>query len=151
MKKLLCGIIAVIAIFAITACGTSGESESAVIKCEVEGITIQYEMDAVNDIIQTLKQTSTLDKAAFTVADVDAFEISFADYKAIYGAIEGVTYETESTDTELIEIITMDVSNKETLQTLADQGLLPVNGNTKRLSMSNTIEELTSQGWVLVE
>lgn len=154
MKKFLCIVLACIAILSMAACGGSGNepvAETKVMNISVDGIVIEYKMEAEDDIIHTLTQTSTLDKAAFTVADVAAFEASFADYEAIYSEIEGVTYKTESTDTALIETIIMDVSNSDTIKTLADSGLLPVEGGTRALSLSGTVEGLQEQGWVLAE
>lgn len=135
----------------LSACNGAQGSQTARLTLEVDGITISYELEAENDIIQTITQVSTLEKAAFTYADVDSFEASFLEYQTIYDAIEGTTYQTESTEDSLIETIVLDVSNTKTLQTLASQGLLPVEGNTKRLSFSNTVEELQSQGWVLIK
>lgn len=151
MKKIACMFLTCILLLAMTACGSFGESESATLTLSVDGITISYELEAENDIIQIITQVSTLEKAAFTYADVDSFEASFLEYQTIYDAIEGTTYQTESTEDALVETITLDVSNSKTLQTLASQGLLPVEGNTKRLSFSNTVEELQSQGWVLIK
>lgn len=151
MKKIICVFIASILVFAMTACGGSKEPQSATLKLSVDGVTISYQLDAKGDIVQTMTQVSTLEKAAFTYADVDSFEASFAEYQVIYDAIEGVTYSTESTDTELIETIVMDVSDSDTLQALIDQGLLPVEGNTKRISLSSTVESLEAQGWTIVK
>ncbi|MBQ8663972.1 MAG: DUF1307 domain-containing protein [Eubacterium sp.] len=154
MKKFLCVMLACIMVLAMAACGSPNSepvAETKVMNISVDGVVIEYKMDAVDDIIQTLTQTSTLDKAMFAEDEVAAFEASFEQYEAIYAEIEGVTYETQSTDTELIEIITMDVSNSDTIKTLADSGLLPVDGSTKRLSLSGTVEGLQEQGWVLQE
>lgn len=151
MKKIACMFLSCILLLAMTACGSVGKSESATLTLAVDGITISYELEAENDIIQTITQVSTLEKAAFTYADVDSFEASFLEYQTIYDAIEGTTYQTESTEDALVETITLDVSNSKTLQALASQELLPVEGNTKRLSFSNTVEELQSQGWVLIK
>lgn len=151
MKKTFCLLCTMLLIFMLSACNGAQGSQTARLTLEVDGITISYELEAENDIIQAITQVSTLEKAAFTYADVDSFEASFSEYQAIYDAIEGTTYQTESTEDALVETITLDVSNSKTLQTLASQGLLPVEGNTKRLSFSNTVEELQSQGWVLIK
>ena len=151
MKKLFCILCTFLLIFTMTACGGSREPQTATLELSVDGVTISYTLEAKGDIVQTMTQTSTLEKAAFTYADVDSFEASFAEYQALYNAIEGVTYSTESTDTELIETIVMDVSDSDTLEALVDQGLLPVEGNTKRISLSGTVESLESQGWIVTE
>lgn len=151
MKKIACMLLTCFLMLAMTACGDIQKPEFATLTLSVDGIAISYELAAKNDIIHTITQVSTLEKAAFTYADVDSFEASFIEYEKMYSAMEGVTYSTESTDTALTETIVLDVSNSKTLQTLASQGLLPVEGSTKRLSFSNTVEELQSQGWVLIK
>lgn len=151
MKKLFALLLTGIAILSLTACGGDTASETQTMTLSVEGIEITYQMVAEDDIIQTLTQTSTLNKQAYTVADVAAFEASFAEYEAIYSNIEGVAYETQSTDAALVETITMDVSNPDTIKALAEAELLPVDGSTRKLSLSATVETLQEQGWIVVE
>lgn len=147
MKRIMCVVLAALTVFAMTACG-GGKEQTAVLTLEQNGVTMEYKMDAKGDSIQKITQTSTIDCTGYSAEDIAMVEASIAEYAAIYEAYEGVTYKTESTDTTFNEIIELDVSDDELVQSLSEAGLLPIEGDGSNLSLEKTIENLTAQGWV---
>ena len=147
-KKIMCGVLAVMMLFCLTACGSSAKDQTVVLTYEQDGVSMEYKMDAKGDVIQTITQTSTIDCSAYTEDDIALIEASIQEYAAIYEEYDGVDYSSETVDNAIIEIIKLDVSDSALVQSLADAQLLPIEGEGTTLSLEKTVENLTSQGWV---
>lgn len=146
MKKILCTILASLIFFTFTACGSEPEEKCVIFTSEEDGITIDYQLDALDDTVQKITQTTTIDGSLFTEEQISII-ISAADgYRATCKAIEGVTYSFETVDTDLIETITIDTTNSDSLQELNDSGLLYIDGTTDVISLEKTIENLKELG-----
>lgn len=146
MKKILCTILASLIFFTFTACGAKPEEKCVILTSEENGITIDYQLDALDDTVQKITQTTTIDGSLFTEEQISIITSAADEYRATYKAIEGVTYSLETVDTDLIETITIDTTNSDSLQELNDSGLLPIDGTTDAISLEKTIENLKELG-----
>lgn len=150
MKRLMCMVLAGLIILSMAACGGS-KPQTAVLTYEANGVTMEYKIDAKGDTINTITQTSSIDCSAYSEDDIATIQASMDEYAAIYEAYDGVKYETAVDGTTLKEIITLDVSDSDLVQSLSDAGLLPIEGDGTKLSLDKTVENLESQGWTLQE
>lgn len=150
MKKMLFTILASLMLLSLTACG-SPEPETVVLTYEANGTLIDYELEAINDIVQTITQTTTVDCSMYTEDQILIIEETAAEYATIYGEIEGVTYSTEMVGTDLVETLIIDATSSETLQTLNDEGLLPIEGSDSAISLEKTVENLEALGMTVKE
>ena len=125
MKKLFTLMLALLFVFSFTACGKS-EPQTVTLHIEDSGVISQYVMEADGDVVHTIKQTTTMDCTGFVEEQFNIIDEAVAQYQAIYDAIEGVTYSVEVTETSMIEFLTIDASNMDTIKALSDQGLMPV-------------------------
>lgn len=150
MRRIMCIVLASLMIFALTACGGS-EPQTVFLTYEQDGVSMEYQLDAVGDIVEKLTQTSSIDCSMYTEEQMQIFEESISDYAAAYENIDGVSYSTEIIGTDLVETISIDATNSDTLDTLSSQGLLPIEGTSSSISLEKTVENLESQGWVVQE
>lgn len=147
MKRMFCLLLTTLMILSIIGCG--GKEQTTTLLYEGSGITMEYKMEAKGDIVHTITQTSTLDCSAYTEEEIAEIEELLAQTSTSYDAYEGVTYESSVEDTTLKEIITIDASDSDTLTALSEAGLLPIDGDTSKISLQKTVESLESQGWVV--
>lgn len=146
MKKVLCTILASLIFFTFTACGSEPEEKCVILTSEEDGITMDYQLDALDDTVQKITQTTTIDCSSFTEEEISIITSSVDEYRAAYEAIEGVTYSLETIDTDLVETITIDTTNSDSLQELNDSGLLPIDGTADSISLEKTVENLKELG-----
>lgn len=146
MKKVLGFVLAGMMLVLCAACG-SPKKETGVCTYEQDGYTVKFILEAENDVVQKITQVSTLDISLYTEDDVALIEESMDEFKQVYAEINGVEYSVEYTDTELAETIVIDASNSETMETLAENDLLPIEGEGTKISLAKTVESLESQGW----
>lgn len=151
MKKILCAILASLMLLSLTACG-SAETETVVLTMEQNGTVIDYTLEAKGDTVQKIIQTSTIDCSAFSEDEIAIIESAADEYAATYADFEGVTYSMKVEDTDLVETIIIDTTNKDTLQGLSNEGLLPIEGNNAdSISLEKTIENLEALGMTVKE
>ena len=148
MKKIFTFLLAAVMILSLAACGA--KEQSVTLTVEDSGIISVFVLEATGDTVHTIKQTTSMECTGFTEDQFAIINESVEQYKEIYAQIEGVEYDVEITDEKMNENITIDVSNKETLSILADQGLLPLdNVDAETISLKKTVENMTEQGWVV--
>lgn len=146
MKKLLCTILSGLILFSLAACGTEPEEKSVVLTLEEDGTTIDYQLDALDDTVQKITQTSSVDCSAFTEEELSSVLDSADEYTAVYEDLECITYSVEIVDTKLVETIIIDTTNSDSLQELSDAGLLPIEGSADTISLEKTVENLKELG-----
>lgn len=151
MKKVLCTILASLIFFTFTACGTEPEEKCVILTSEEDGMTIDYQLDALDDTVQMITQTTTIDCSSYTEEEISIITSSVDEYRAAYEAIEGVTYSLETIDTDLVETITIDTTNSDSLQELNYSGLLPIDGTADAISLEKTVENLKEDGMTVKE
>lgn len=151
MKKVLCTILASLIFFTFTACGTEPEEKCVILTSEEDGMTIDYQLDALDDTVQMITQTTTIDCSSYTEEEISIITSSVDEYRAAYEAIEGVTYSLETIDTDLVETITIDTTNSDSLKELNDSGLLPIDGTADAISLEKTVENLKEDGMTVKE
>lgn len=150
MKRVISLCLVVAMVLAFAGCG-SAEPQSATLLYEADGVLIEYCLDALGDKCQTLTQTSYIDCADYTDEEMQLMEDALVEYADIYAQYEGVTYSTETEGTVIKEIIVLDISSAELVQSLSEAGLLPITGSAEYISLKKTVEGLTEQGWELQE
>ncbi|MBE5955803.1 MAG: DUF1307 domain-containing protein [Lachnospiraceae bacterium] len=149
MKKILSFILAAILLLSLTACNQA-ETKTVTLHIEDSGILGQYVLEAEDNVVHTITQTTTMDCTGFVEDQFAIIEESIAEYKAIYEAIEGVTYNVEVTDTSMVETLIIDATNKETLNALSSQGLMPMEEGDF-IALDKTVESMCAEGWVVAE
>lgn len=148
MKKILYAILAAVMLLSLAGCGA--KEQSVTLTVEDSGIIGVYVLEATGDKVHTIKQTTSMDCTGMTEDQFAIINESIEQYKAIYAQINGVEYDVQIADNTMKETINIDVSNKETIATLVDQGLLPIdNPDAASISLKQTVDNLTEQGWVI--
>ena len=132
---LCCVLVAMLA-------GCGKKEETVTVRMEQNGVVMEITMDATNDVITI----SGLDEE--TMAGLEATIKATED---TYAAYEKVDYKMEKTGDSLIETITIDMSDSATVKALADAGLMPVSGNSDRISLKLTVQGFKDQGYTVVE
>ncbi len=152
MKKrnLIAAVMAFILMLALTACGGK-EVQNALTMVQDQDIAhIEMSFDAKGDIITKITQTGTLDLSKLPEENIKQLEDTVAKASEQYAAIKGVEYSSEITDDKLVEVIVIP-ADKDTLKAVSDAGMLPIQGNASRLSLSKTKESLEKSGWTVKE
>ena len=149
MKRMFGLILASLMVLSMIGC--SGKEQSTTLIYEESGVTMEYKMDAKGDIVHTITQTTTLDCSDFSEEDIAAFQALIDQTSVSYAEYEGVTYESDFENSILKEVITIDASDSDTLTGLSEAGLLPLEGDSTKISLKKTIEALENQGWSVQE
>lgn len=151
MKKLFSILIVCTMVLSLAACGGK-EPQSATCKIEQNGAQVTMVLDAEGDKVTKITQTSTLALDSFTDEQKELLKESLNQAAEIYKEIEGVKYTSDVTDTEISETITIN-TDKETLKTVSEKGLLPITGDSDAasLSFSKSKESLKDAGWTIEE
>ena len=80
---------------------------------------------------------------------IDMLDSTVETAEETYADIEGVEYSCEQEDGKLVEKIVIP-TDKDTLQTVVEQGLLPVDDeNVTQLSLKATTDNLEESGWTI--
>lgn len=152
MKKSVKRLISVLIMCAMMvmfgACGAD-KQESATCKIDQDGVSIEIKIDATNDIISKWTQTSSISTEGVDEATLASLDAVIEATKEIYAAYDKVDYNMQKTDNALVETITIDMTDSATIKSLAEAGLLPVEGNAEKLSLKLTLESLKSSGWTV--
>lgn len=105
--------------------------------------------DAKGDVVTKITQESVIDLSGYTDEMIDEINATVETAKETYAALDGVEYSCEEEDGKLVETIVIP-TDKETLQNVVDQGLLPVDDeNVTQLSLKATTENLEDSGWTV--
>lgn len=150
MKKQLCALLAGAAMLSLTACGGGKEVQNAAsATLEQNGVTMTMSFDAKGDVVTKITQESVIDLSGYTDEMIDEINATVETAKETYAALDGVEYSCEEEDGKLVETIVIP-TDKETLQNVVDQGLLPVDTeNVTQLSLKATTENLEDSGWTV--
>lgn len=127
----------------------AGEQESAVCTIVQDGISLEVKIDAVDDLITKWTQTSSIPTDGLDEEALASFDEAIEQAKAIYAEYDKVDYQMEQTDDALVETIIIDMTDSATIESLADAGLLPVDGDASALSFKLTVDALRSSGWTV--
>ena len=149
MKKIVTIALALLLITSLAACKKS-DPQTITLNIEDSGVLSEYILEVDGDVVHTIRQTTTMDCTGFVEEQFAIIDEAVAEYKAIYDAIEGVTYEVEVTETAMIEKLTIDATNKDTLKTLSNQGLMPVESGDY-ISLEKTVKSMEGDGWVVAK
>ncbi len=149
MKKYLTFLMVIIIVFSFAACKKS-DPQIVTLNIEDSGVLGTYTLEADGDMVHTIKQTTTMDCTGFVEEQFAIIKEAASEYETIYNTIKGVTYEVEITETSMIENLTIDATNKETLKELSEQGLMPVESGDY-ISLEKTVNSMEAEGWVVVK
>ena len=150
MKKMISVILAVCLMFVFAGCGSKEEEkiDAAICTIEQNGVVAQMAFDAKGDLITRIKQSSTINMEGYTEEQTAAVKEAVAQAETTYKDIKGVEYSVEESGTQLVENISFS-ADEDTLKEVIEKGLLPVQGDAKRLSLKKTIEALEGSGWIV--
>lgn len=146
-KKLITMFLLVCMALAAVGCGAA-KKQTATCTIEQNGAKVQMDLEAEGDKIVKLTQTSTVPLDGITDEIMEAVDQEIEAAKERFEGIDGVTYSSDKTDTELKEVIVIN-TDKETLKAVTEKGLLPVEGNTDSLSLEATKKSLEKNGWTV--
>lgn len=151
-KKVLGLGLAGLMSLSLAACG-GVEEQSVTLNYEMEGVNMEYTLDAAGDVVHTITQVSSVDCSAYTEDQVAMLQSSLEEYATVYDAYEGVEYSSSVEEGFMYETIKIDVSEQDTISELSEAGLLPIESDSAVtfISLEKTVENLESQGWVVQE
>ena len=150
MKKQLCALMVGTAMLGLTACGGEEEVQNAATATlEQNGVTMTMTFDAKGDVVTKITQESVIDLSGYTEEQIDSLNSTVEAAEETYANLENVEYSCEEEDGKLVERIVIP-TDKETLQSVVEQGLLPVDDeNVTQLSLEATVDNLESSGWTI--
>lgn len=149
MKKLFSFMLALALMCSLAACNQK-KIETVTLLIEDSGVIGQYILEAEDNVVQKITQVTSMDCTGLVEEQFAIIEEAVAEYSAIYDAIEGVTYNVEITDTSMVETLIIDATNAETLKTLSEQGLMPVEEGDF-IALDETVESMCAEGWTVSE
>lgn len=154
MKKLTGLLTICLSLILLVGCG-AGKESAFTANTDMSGAQIEMLFEGKGDKVQTITQTTTLDLSDFSDEEKDAVVKAVEDasvaLKEQLGEIEGFSQEVSISDPILSEIMIIDATNADTLNTLSEAGLLPTEGDASVLSMDATKESLSSAGYTITE
>lgn len=150
VKRLISVLLMCAMMVMVGACGAD-KQESATCTIEQNGVNIEIKIDATNDIITKWTQTSTISTEGVDEATLASLDQVIEATKTVYAEYDKVDYQMNKTDKALVEVITIDMTDSATTKSLAEAGLLPVEGDASKLSLKLTLESLKSNGWTVVQ
>ena len=150
MKKAISAILVVTLLLALVGCG-SAEPQSVTLVYEEDGVYMEQLLEANGDKCHTMTQTTTIDCTGWPEEQMQLLEEAVAEYSSIYAQYESVTYTTKTEGSSFSEIVVLDISNAELVKSLSEAGLLPIEGEAKYISLKQSVENLTAQGWTVKE
>ncbi|MDE6166942.1 MAG: DUF1307 domain-containing protein [Acetatifactor sp.] len=139
---LCCVLVAMLA-------GCGKKEETVTVRMEQDGGVMEITMDATNDIITKWVQKSTI--SGVDDAAMEILEPTIKATEDVYAPFEKVEYKTERNGDTLVETITIDMSDSATVKALVEAKLMPVDGNSDRISLKLTVQSFKDQGFTVVE
>ncbi len=128
-------------------CGCSAKEQTKTMRLEQDNISVEMVFEAKGDIIHTIIQTTEMSLEGVDEETVKQLKQNVESMKTTYAQYEGVTYTSEVGKENFKETITIDTSSEETIKELSENELLPIDGETSKLSLKKTMESLTESGW----
>ena len=150
MKKTISAILVVTLLLALVGCG-SAEPQSVTLVYEESGVHMEQLLEANGDKCHTMTQTTTIDCTGWPEEQMQLLEEAVAEYSGIYAQYEGVTYSTKTEGSSFSEILVLDISNADLVKSLSEAGLLPIEGEAKYISLKQSVDNMTAQGWTVKE
>ena len=147
VKRLICVLMLGVMMVMLGACGAG--MQTATCKIEQNGVVIELTMEANNDIITKWIQTSTISLGELDEAAKAVLDAVVEQSKTNYAPYDKVSYKVTTTNDMMVEVITIDMTDSDTIKGLVDAGLLPVTGNASKLSLKKTVKNLKSQGYTV--
>ena len=152
MKKIISLLSVFVLVVSLTACGGKEQSATYTMQSEVDGLVMTDTMTlgAKGDTVQTMTEVIALDLSSFDESTQTALTETYSTIVDSYNSVEGVECTMESGDGSISITVVIDATG-EAVSQLADAGLLQVEGDADRLSLSATGEALVESGYTLVE
>lgn len=151
MKRVVTGLLALVMMFALVACGGKeqtvtyrGEQEESGIKM-VDTMTFTAKGDKVQKLVEKIE----MDVSSFEDDMKEQLKTVYDGMVEQYNAVEGVKCSMESGDDSITLSIEVDTTG-DAAQTLADQGLLELTGGSN-ISLKASGSALEEQGYEKVE
>lgn len=129
--------------------GCGKKQQSATCTIEQNGVEVEMVLDAEGDQVVKLTQTTVVPLGEADEAMVAELEAALKQYEETYAEYESVTYKYEKSDTELKEVIAIDLKNGDEVEELSAAGLLPLDGDADAVSLKKSKEALEDAGWTV--
>ena len=149
MKRFISFMLALVLMCSLTACNQKN-MKTVTLHIEDSGVLGQYVLEAEDNVVNKITQITTMDCTGFVEEQFAIIEEAVATYTEIYEAIEGVTYKVEISETSMVETLVIDATNENTLATLAEQGLMPLDEG-EHIALDQTVESMCAEGWTVAE
>ena len=94
-------------------------------------------------------QKTTIDLSMFPEEDVDLLDDTIKDLEEMYKNYRGAQYSAEIKDNFYYEVIKIDMTNENTITSLTNEELLPIEAKANKTSLDDTIESLKSNEWTV--
>ncbi len=147
MKKLVSLVFVGLMIMMCAACGGPKE-ETAVCTLEpITGVAYEITFEAIDDIVQTMTQVTTVTLTEFPEEEVKLLKDNLDAYQEVYKNYKGVQYSSEIKGDMMYETIVIDMTNADTLESLRENDLLPIEGDANKISLQKTMKQLESVDW----
>ena len=146
VKKLTAVVIMTCMLVAAVGCG-GPKKQSVTCTQEQDGITVEMVLDAEDDNIVKMTQTSSIPLDGYTEEQASAMEEMLKAAKDTFEGIDGVEYNTEKTDKVLKATVSIKTDEK-TLKAVADQGLFD-DLDSDDLSLEKAKKSLADEGWTI--
>ena len=149
MKKLIAVLVATLAAFTLSGCGSSTANDAAkdtnsssdnknegkedtnigeevlVASFEMDGVEITQKYNAIGDKATKLTQIGTIDTTVFDEATIETMRDTSDTTRAAIEKIEGAGYEMQENDGIITETITLSFEDPEVVKDIIATGLLP--------------------------
>lgn len=151
LKKLAALMMAVVMVFAMTACGAE-QSLTVEMVQDASGVTVTdtITMDAKGDIVQKMTEKIVVDISGFDATQKEAIAEIYDELVVMYQSVEGVECTGTVTDDSYTMDIVIDATGSAPAE-LAEQGLLQMEGNSDRISLKSSKASFEASGYTVVE
>ena len=153
MKKLTKVLSICVALLLIVGCGAKPTAFTAT--TDIDGEKTEMRFDGMGDTVNQIVQTTTIDLSDMSDEEKalmqPILDSAVAQMQQELADIEGTSHSVEMVGDALVEILTIDASNKDSIESLSEKGLLPLEGSASKISMNETKKGLQAAGFTITE
>ncbi len=136
----------------LSACGSKGALQESTATYNQDNMQVEIKYDIKDDQVIKMVQTTTIDFSAAPEEVREQVVEAGKQAEALYASIDGTTYESDINGDHCKEVITMDLSKKDTVKALVGAGLLPASDkNVELISFEKTREAMEQHGWTYTD
>lgn len=138
--------------------GTADKKESTAqkdtlnsITCTTEqnGAKVKMVLEAEGDLAVKMTQTTVVPLEGMDETTLTMMQDALKEYEQIYAAYDNVKYSYKQSETELREVVEIDLQDADGIKALSEAGLLPLEGDANKISLEKSRETLEASGWTV--